>query len=464
MRRHEPLPATGRFPRHPATSGLLTDLYQLTMLQVYLEHDMRDTAVFEFFVRRLPENRNFLVAAGLEQLLQYVENLAFDTEEIGWLASSGRFSPRLLDYLQDFRFRGEVRAMPEGTVFFPDEPVVQVIAPLPEAQLVESRLINLVHFQTLVASKAARCVLAAPDKVLVDFGLRRAHGAEAGLLAARAAYLAGFSGTATVLADAEFGIPTYGTMAHSFVQAHDNELEAFERFARAFPGSSVLLIDTYDTLAAARSVTRLARRLRAGGIDIHSVRLDSGDLPSLALEVRQILDSGGCERVRIFCSGGIDEYTLARDFQGLPVDGFGIGTHLDVSADAPCLDCAYKLQEYAGVARRKRSAGKATWPGRKQVFRYLDAGGLLGRDVVALEQDHQAGGNPMLEVVMRDGRRVRAPASLEALRRNAAANLAALPRPLRSPIEHGAYDVGIAPSIRGLAAELDKARPAAKTC
>lgn len=454
MRRHEPMIAAGKVLQGPGASGLLTDLYQLTMLQAYLAHDMRDTAVFEFFVRRLPGNRNFLMAAGLEQLLDYLENLSFDEAEIGWLESTGQFSRQLLDYLAEFRFQGEVRAMPEGTVFFADEPVVQVIASLPEGQLIESRLINLIHFQTLIASKAARCVLAAPDKLLVDFGLRRAHGAEAGLLAARASYMAGFSGTATVLADALFGIPTYGTMAHSFIQAHDNELQAFEHFARTFPGNTVLLIDTYDTLAAARSVTILDQRLRAEGIDIHSVRLDSGDLPSLAVKVRDILDAGGCEQVRIFCSGGIDEYILARNFVDLPVDGFGIGTHLDVSADAPYLDCAFKLQEYAGVARRKRSTGKATWPGRKQVYRCLDDGGLLRRDVVTLARNH-AHGEPLLVSVMREGQRVQASASLESLRQNAAANLARLPQPLRSPVERGTYAVEIAPSVRALASELD---------
>lgn len=453
--------AAGKLHQRCDPGGLLTDLYQLTMLQAYLERDMHDTAVFEFFVRRLPGKRNFLMAAGLEQLLDYLENLSFDEAEIGWLESTGRFSRQLLAYLADFSFRGEVRAMTEGTVFFADEPVVQVIAPLPEAQLIESRLINLIHFQTLVASKAARCVLAAPGKLLVDFGLRRAHGAEAGLLAARAAWLAGFSGTATVLADAAFGIPTYGTMAHSFIQAHDNEVQAFEHFARTFPGSVVLLIDTYDTLAAARSVTKLARRLRAEGIDIHSVRLDSGDLPSLAVKVRQILDAGGCERVHIFCSGGIDEYVLARDFQGLPVDGFGIGTHLDVSADAPYLDCAYKLQEYAGVARRKRSTGKATWPGRKQVYRRVDDDGSLRRDLVTLAEDH-AHGEPLLTIVMRDGQRVNPSASLESLRQNAAANLARLPKTLRSLVEAGKYVVEIAPSVQALAARLDKARIGAR--
>lgn len=456
MRQPEPA-AAGRegTPRDPGSSGLLTDLYQLTMLQAYVERDMQETAVFEFFARRLPESRNFLVAAGLEQLLRFLENLAFDEADIAWLESTGRFSRRLLDYLSTFRFRGEVRAMPEGTVFFADEPIVQVIAPLPEAQLIESRLINLVHFQTLVASKAARCVLAAPGKLLVDFGLRRAHGAEAGLLAARASYLAGFAGTATVLAGAEFGIPTYGTMAHSFIEAHDDELEAFEHFARTFPGNLVLLIDTYDTLAAARELPALAERLLAEDIEIHSVRLDSGDLPALATQVREILDAGGCRNVGIFCSGGIDEYSLARDFEGRPVDGFGIGTHLDVSADAPYLDCAYKLQEYAGIPRRKRSAGKATLPGRKQVYRGLGDDGRLRRDVVTLAEDREEG-EPLLAPVMRDGRRLDPPPSLDTLRENAAAGLAALPGLLRSPLEKHSYDVTIAPALRKLAADLDR--------
>ncbi|HSG66755.1 MAG TPA: nicotinate phosphoribosyltransferase, partial [Gammaproteobacteria bacterium] len=329
------------------TSGLLTDLYQLTMLDGYVNAGMFETAVFEFFVRRLPANRNFLMTAGLEQLLDYLETLSFEQSEIEWLESTGRFSSRLIDYLGGFRFRGEVRALPEGTLCFGNEPMVQVIASLPEAQLVETRLINLLHFQTLIASKAARCVLAAPGKTLIDFGLRRAHGAEAGLLAARASYIAGFSGTSTVVAEQEFGIPLYGTMAHSFVEAHASELEALEQFARCYPQGSVLLIDTYDTLKCAHAVTELAKRLRKEGIKVSGVRLDSGNLAELAVAVRKILDANGCEDIAIFCSGGVDEYLVKKDFETAPVDGFGIGTHLDVSADAPYFDCAYKIQEYA---------------------------------------------------------------------------------------------------------------------
>ncbi len=437
------------------TSGLLTDLYQLTMLDGYLNADMRETAVFEFFARKLPEHRQFLMTAGLEQLLDYLETLSFESNEIEWLASTGRFSSNLLDYLDDFRFRGEVRAMPEGTVCFANEPMVQVIASLPEAQLIETRLINLVHFQTLIASKAARCVLAAPEKTLVDFGLRRAHGAEAGLMVARASYIAGFTGTSTVLAEAEFGIPIYGTMAHSFVQAHSSEMEALEHFARTNPDGSVLLIDTYDTLACARAVTGLVKRLRPEGVKVGGVRLDSGDLAALAVEVRKILDDNGCEDIAIFCSGGVDEYILARDFQTAPANGFGIGTHLDVSADAPYLDCAYKIQEYAGIARRKTSPGKATWPGRKQVYRRYDADGIIAGDTL-VEGGEDCEGKALLDAVMRDGERLAPSPKLNAVRENAAQELASLPDGMHDPFSESDYAVDVSQMLQALAKNIDR--------
>jgi nicotinate phosphoribosyltransferase len=346
--------------------------------------------------------------------------------------------------------------MPEGTVFFPNEPVVRVVAPMPEAQLVESRLLNLVHFETVVASKAARSVLAAPGKLLVDFGLRRAHAGEAGLLAARASYIAGFSGTATVLAAPLFGIPIFGTMAHSFVQAHDDETAAFERFARACPASTVFLIDTYDNEAAARKVVALAPRLKEAGIATRGVRLDSGDLGALSQSVRRILDEGGLAQATIFASGNLDEYRL-RDLlaSGSPIDGFGVGTSLVTSSDAPSLDAVYKLQEYAGAPRRKRSTGKATWPGRKQVHRHFRDASTIDHDVVALESEEQ-GGTRLLQLVMRGGKRVTPPPAIHALRENAARNLAALPQPLRG-LEPAAqpYRVEISPSLHELAAQVD---------
>ncbi len=379
-----------------AVSPLLTDLYQLTMLQAYLDADMNEVGVFEFFVRKLPSTWNFLVAAGLDDVLSYLEALRFSQDELNWLASQS-FSPTLIRYLEQFRFSGDVDALPEGTVFLPTEPVLRVVAPLPQAQLVESRIINLLQFQTLIASKSARCILAAPDKLLVEFGMRRAHGAEAALLAARASYLAGFGGTSNVLAAMQYGISAYGTMAHSFIQAHPTEAQAFLNFAKSHRHNVVLLIDTYDTEAGASRVVEVAKLLAADGITIQGVRLDSGDLADHAQKVRAILDAAGLKNATIFASGNLDEWKL-RDLREAPIDGFGIGSRLDVSADAPYLDCAYKLQEYAGVPRRKRSEGKATWPGRKQVFRQYD-GERMAHDTIAAQDDKQPGA-PLLQPAM----------------------------------------------------------------
>lgn len=436
-------------------SVLLTDLYQLTMLQGYHDCGMEDVAVFEFFVRKLRPGRGFLVAAGLEQALQFLEDLHFSKEELAWLAATGRFSDSFIASLQTLRFTGDVHAMPEGTVFFPDEPILRVTAPIAQAQLVETRLINLLHFQTLIASKAARMVLTAPDKLLVDFGLRRAHGAEAGLLAARASYIAGFTGTATVQAGKEFGIPLFGTMAHSFIQAHDDEMLAFEYFAHAQPDNVVLLIDTYDTEAAARKVVALAPRLERCGIRIKGVRIDSGNLAEHARQVRQILDAGGLDHVTIFASGDLDEYLL-RDMMavGAPIDGLGIGTRMDTSSDMPYLDCAYKLVEYAGKPRRKRSEGKQTWPGRKQVYRSHGADGRYASDLVTLESDAQPG-EPLIKPVMRGGKRLSAATPLADIRSHAAASLARLPEPLRQLHETDAYRVEISRALHELAEQVD---------
>jgi len=437
-------------------SPLLTDLYQLNMIQAYLEHGKTETAVFEFFVRKLPRSRGFLVAAGLEQALDFLENLSFPPEDLDWLRRSGRFSEDVISQLEKFRFTGDVYAMPEGTVFFPNEPILRVVAPLPEAQLVESRLINILHFQTLIASKAARHVLLAPGKQLVDFGLRRAHGAEAGIMAARASYIAGYAGTATMSAGQLYGIPIFGTMAHSFIQAFDDEVSAFEAFAESRPEGLVLLIDTYDTEAAARKVVALAPKLAARGIKIRGVRLDSGDLAALAKSVRQILDEGGLKDVIIFASGGIDDAELLHFREtGAPIDGYGIGTSLTTSFDVPALDCAYKLQEYAGVGRRKRSAGKATWPGRKQVWRNYDADGRMSGDVLSVETDTQPG-EQLIHLVMKNGRRIRPSPSLDEVRKHAAKNLAQLPEPLRRLEPDAQYPVEIGAALLQLTEEVDK--------
>ncbi len=330
-------------------------------------------------------------------------------------------------------------------------------APLPQAQFVESRLINILHFQSLIAAKAARCVLAAPNKLLVDFGMRRAHGAEAGLMAARASYIAGFAGTATVLAGEQFGIPLFGTMAHSFIEAFDDETAAFESFARARPDNVVLLLDTYDTEAAARKVVTLAPRLKAAGIAIRGVRLDSGDLVALAKSVRGILDRGGLRDVTIFASGGLDEDSLAGfALADAPIDGIGIGTSLTTSSDVPAIDCAYKLQEYAGLPRRKRSEHKATWPGRKQVWRRYDAGGRMAGDLLSLDTASPGGGGePLIRPVMKNGRRVEPAPSLDEIRRHAKRELERLPEALRRLTPGAAYPVEIADDLVKLAAAVD---------
>jgi nicotinate phosphoribosyltransferase len=425
----------------PLSSPLLTDLYQLTMLQAYYERGMTETAVFELFVRKLPPRRDFLVAAGLEQALDFIEGLSFSREELDWIAGCGHFKPAFAERLAELRFTGDVHAMPEGTVFFPNEPLLRVTAPMPQAQLLETRVLNLVHFQTVIASKAARSRLAAGAKGLIDFGLRRAHGAEAGLLAARASYLAGFDGTSTALAGPRFGIPVFGTMAHSFVQAHQNEAEAFAHFAAAFPERAVLLIDTYDTVEGARIAVKAAPRLKG-------VRLDSGDLDSLSREVRKVLDDSGQGKAIIFASGNLDEDAVARLVAaGAPIDSFGIGTAMTTSADYPYLDAVYKLQEYAGRPRRKRSTGKATWPGRKQVYRRYADDGSFAADLVTLCDDPQSG-EPLLSLVMESGERLPQP-RLEESRKHCLRQLSLLPK--LSP-----YPVEISPALRAAADAVDR--------
>ena len=385
--------------------ALLTDLYQLTMLQAYVREGMFEAAVFDLFARRLPASRNYLVACGLDDALDYLEDLRFDETALEYLAGLGHFTSDFLDWLAGFRFSGQVRAVPEGTPVFANEPILEVVAPLPEAQLVETFLLNQVHFQTLVASKAARIADAADGRTVVDFGLRRYHGIDAGLKAARAAFIAGVDATSNVLAGQRYDIPVSGTMAHSYVLSHDDEAAAFERFAALYP-ETVLLVDTYDTLEGVQKVIELAGRL-GDAFRVRAVRLDSGDLPALSRRAREMLDAAGLERVGIFASGDLDEYRIdALLTAGAPIDGFGVGTRMGTSEDAPFLNSAYKLVEYAGTGRMKLSTAKATLPGRKQVYR-IESNGTFVRDVLALA-DEALSGTPLLTEVMRDGRRIAA--------------------------------------------------------
>ncbi len=438
------------------TNGaLLTDLYQLTMLEAYFRQGMADEAVFECYVRKLPEQRAFLVAAGLEQLLDYLESLHFTSDELSWLSKTNRFGSDFVRWLANFRFEGDVYALPEGTVCYANEPLVRIVAPLPQAQFIESRLINLLHFQTMIASKAARCVLAAPGRMLLDFGFRRAHGSEAGVLAARANYLVGFEGTATVAAGALYGIPVFGTMAHSFVQAHDNEVDAFRHFAHTQPENVVLLIDTYDVEQAARRVVALARELSAHGIVVKAVRIDSGDLAANARQVRTLFDQSGFHDIGIFASGNLDEFALETLIDGqAPINGFGVGTQLDTSGDSPSLDAVYKLQEYQLTPRRKRSEGKATWPGRKQVFRRHDEPGKMSSDLIGLETEEHLG-RPLIQPVMRSGKRIHPPPPISDIRAHAARELASLPDAMKCLTNSETYPVEISDAIRVLADSAD---------
>lgn len=436
-------------------AALFTDLYELTMAQAYFREGMTGQAVFETYFRRLPEHRSYVVAAGLEDVVEFAESFRFEKEEVEFLRSYGLFSDDFLRFLGSVRFTGAIRAIPEGTVVFPYEPLVQVIAPILEAQLLETFVLNQIHLQSVIASKAARIVEAARGRSVIEFGSRRAHGLDAGVKAVRAAYLSGAEGTSNVLASKRYGVPAFGTMAHSFVQAFDREIDAFRAFSRSFPGAT-LLVDTYDTIAG---VDRVIELVRDTGADVHGVRLDSGDLGALAREARARLDEAGLRGIRIFASSGLDEGAIdALLEQESPIDGFGVGTSLAVSSDAPTLDVAYKLVEYDGRGRTKLSPGKPIFPGRKQVFR-VEEGGLSARDIVAHGEEGHPGRPLLVPVLERGGRTEGADLGLERARERALSERRALPRALRSIRSPSEYPVEISPllqrRLRTLRAEFE---------
>jgi nicotinate phosphoribosyltransferase len=410
-------------------AALLTDLYELTMVQAYWKASMTGDAVFSLFVRRLPETRNVLLACGLEDVLRFLETVRFTDEALTYLATLSSFEDEFLDWLAGFRFTGDVHAMPEGTPVFAQEPILEITAPIAEAQLVETFVMNQIHLQTLLASKALRVVQAAAGRAVVDFGRRRMHGADAGIKAARAFHVAGVDSTSNVLAGRIYGIPVAGTMAHSYIQAFDREIDAFREFADLYP-ETILLVDTYDTVEGVRKVAELAAEL---GDDFHvrGVRLDSGDLAELSFAARDILDRAGLADVGVFLSGGLDEYAVADLVRrGVPVTGFGVGTSMGVSRDAPALDIAYKMTAYDGQGRMKLSPGKRIVPGLKQVYR-LDEGGLYIGDIIARWDERQPG-TPLLVPVMGGGRRLPVgEADLEGARERARLGLEWLPDGVR---------------------------------
>jgi nicotinate phosphoribosyltransferase len=431
-------------------AALVTDLYELTMAAAYQAGGIDHEATFELFVRSLPAQRRFLLAAGLDDALDGLESWRFDAGDVAYLDGLGTFPPGFVDRLADLRFTGEVWAVPEGEAVFAGEPLVRVTAPLVEAQVVETWLLNRIASQTMLASKAARVALACGDRSFVDFSARRDHGVDAAMAAARAAWMCGAVGTSLVAAGRRFGIPLSGTMAHSFVMSYDDERDAFRAYARSFPHAVVLLIDTYDTVDGARNAAHVAHELAGDGIAIAGVRLDSGDLGVLSGQVRSVLDDAGLADVDILASGDLDEHKIAALLTaGAPIDAFGVGTQLGTSADAPTLGAVYKLVEDADGPKMKLASGKVTLPGRKQVWRLGD------RDVISLHDEDVPGGRPLLTRVMTGGRRTVAE-PLARVRDRAIATIAALPAPLRSleTADDPVWPVEVSPGLDDLAARV----------
>ncbi len=397
---------------------LVTDLYELTMAASYLEEGMSGDATFSLFIRDYPDWRSYFVSAGIDHLMELLADLRFDEGTLEYIASLGKFSPKFLEYLRAFRFSGTVRAIPEGRIFFTQEPIVEVTAPIIEAQIVETLVMNVVQLETMMASKAARMVHAARGNGLIDFGMRRSHGVDAAVKAARASYIVGFQGTSNLLAGKLYGIPVYGTMAHSYVTSFPCELDAYSAFARTFPDNAVLLIDTYDTLSGARKAIETARILEQKGKRLIAVRLDSGDMAELSRQVRLILDQAGLVDVQVMASGNLDEFKIESMVNsGAKIDTYAVGTRLCVSADAPYLDIAYKLVEYDGKPILKLSTGKKTWIGKKQVYRTYDDQGMMDHDRLCLaERAEHAGGEPLLHRVMEKGLPCHDPEPLEKIR------------------------------------------------
>jgi nicotinate phosphoribosyltransferase len=445
--------------RDPGRVASATDLYELTMGATYLALAMDDVATFSLNVRSLPARRSYLVAAGLEEALARLSALAFDDEAADYLRVTGRFTERQIAQLVATRFTGDVWAVPEGWVVFGSEPLLEVEAPLAEAQLVETVLLNAIHYPTLIATKAARCVAAAPGRVLVDFGMRRMPGLEASVAAARACYLAGFAATSNVLAGRELGIPVSGTVAHSLVEVFPSEIEAFRRQADTVAGGLTLLVDTYDSLRGVAHAIEVARELARRARGVEAVRLDSGDLLELSRGARRMLDDAGLPHVRIFASGGLDEYELARLARaGAPIDGYGIGTRLGMSADSPVLDMAYKLVACADRPCLKLSEGKATLVGPKQVWRRRGDDGLFAEDRLAARDEPSPGPEwtPLLRRVMHQGRLDAPLPSLGELRARHAAEMRSLPAELLHPEARAAYPVVLSETLAARQREAER--------
>jgi nicotinate phosphoribosyltransferase len=437
--------------QHHRAGPLFTDLYELTMAAGYFAHRVFDTATFSLYIRDVYSTRNFFVAAGLEQVLDELAGFRFSDDDIDYLKTTGRFSADFLGFLKQLHFRGDVYAMPEGTVFFANEPVLEVTAPIIEAQLLETFLLNTVGFQTMIASKAARCIHAAAGRPLIDFSLRRTQGQDAGHNVARSTFIAGFAATSNVLAGKIYGIPVSGTMAHSYVGAFDSERDAFRAYFETFPDHCIFLIDTYDTIEGAKNAVAVAKEMKNKGHMLIGVRLDSGDTVILSQGVRKILDDAGFSDVKIFASSGFDEFKIARVVsEGAMIDAFGVGTKVGVSSDAPFVDVVYKMVHFKDRDVRKLSPGKVTLAGEKQVFRKINSRGYFAEDIIGARDEHILGGDPLLEKVMEDGKVLRPHPTLEGIRNRFELNFSRLDDQYKSIHGAAVYPVRLSNRLKQL--------------
>jgi nicotinate phosphoribosyltransferase len=432
--------------------SLFTDFYELTMCASYFDNKNFEPATFDLFIRRLPENRSYFLFAGLEEALQYLQNIKFTDGQISYLKKQG-FNQDFLDYLSNFRFTGDVYAVPEATVVFPNEPLIRVTAPIIEAQLVETFLLNSINLQTMIATKASRVVHAAKGKSVIEFGLRREHGIDAGMKVARSSYIAGCQGTSNVLAGQTYGIPVFGTMAHSFIMSYPKEIDAFRAFTKTFPDKSTLLIDTYNDISGAEKATLVGKELESKGYKLGGVRLDSGDLAKSSQKIRKILDKHGLNYAKIFVSGDLDEFKIASLLeQGARIDAFGVGTKMGTSSDRPYLDVIYKLCETmnsdgSSVPIMKLSEDKNTLPGRKQVYRFTNQEGIMEKDVIALA-DEQVQGDGLLAKVMEKGKLIYNFPSLDDIRSSSSENLSKLPERYKALTHAPVYPIELSRNLQ----------------
>ncbi len=429
---------------------LFTDLYELTMAAAYFDHGIDSTATFSLFIRDSLK-RNFFVAAGLEDVLNELEALHFSADDIQYLKATGRFSDDFIAYLKKLHFSGDIHAMAEGTIFFPNEPVLEVTAPVIEAQILETFLLNTIGFQTMIATKAARCIHAAAGRPLIDFSLRRTQGQDAGLKVARSTYIAGFTATSNVLAGKIYGIPISGTMAHSFISVFDSEKDAFNAYADTFPENCVFLIDTYDTLEGACHAVKVAKEMKKRGTALKGIRLDSGDMADLSQKVRKIFDDAGFADVKIFASSGFDEFKIFDSIaEGGKIDAFGVGTKVGVSADAPYLDVVYKLVRFKDRDVRKLSPGKITLSGEKQVFRKTDKDGHFLEDIIGMRDEKIEGGHHLLKKVMANGKSLLPPVSLQDIQGRFKNNFSSLDEKYKSIRDPDPYPVKLSRRLAAL--------------